>query len=386
MKKNIAILGSTGSIGINLLEIIKKEKNKINIVFLSANKNYQKLVNQAKFFNVKNLILTDKNSYNYLSKKKNNNFNLYNKFDSFEKIIKKKKLDYVMSSITGLSGLYPTLSIIKHTKKIAIANKEAIICAWNLIDNELNRNNTKFIPVDSEHFSIWYAIKKIQINNIRKIYLTASGGSLLNSSQLDLNLVKISKVLKHPNWSMGKKITVDSSNLMNKVFEIIEAKNIFKIPYSKLDIIIHPGSYIHAIIQFKNGMTKIIAHNTTMKIPIGNTLFDNFEYKNNNFLDFKKLNKLNFQNVNKKKFPLVKILDLVPKKYSLFETLLVSADDYLVQLFLDNKIKYGDIQKNLLKIAKDKNFKMYKNIIPKSINDIFSLNKVVKNFINNTYL
>ena len=385
MKKNVGIIGSTGSIGINLLKVIKKEKKKINIVFLSANKNYKKLINQAKFFKVKNLILTDKNAYNLLLKKKNNNFILYNNFESFEKIVK-KKLDYVMSSITGLSGLYPTITIIKYTKKIAIANKESIICAWNLISNELDKHNTKFVPVDSEHFSIWFAINQTQINKIEKIYLTASGGPLINIANKKLDKIKKSKILKHPNWNMGKKISIDSSNLMNKVFEIIEAKNIFKIPYSKLSILIHPASYIHAIIKFKNGMIKIIAHKTTMKIPIGNTLFDNFEYKNNKLLDFNILNKLNFKKIDKKKFPLVKILDLLPNKISLFETLLVSADDYLVQLFLEDKINYTTIQKKILKIAINKKLNKYKKITPKSINDIINLDKTVRKMINNSIL
>ena len=159
MRKKIAILGSTGSIGKTLLKVLEKDKKNIKIYFLTANKNYKELIKQAKKFNVKNLIVKDKKSYLFLKKKfQNKNIKIYNNYDCFKKIIK-KKLDYVMSSIVGLEGLKPTFEIIRFTKKIAVANKESLICAWNLINKELKKNNTEFIPVDSEHFSIWFGIE-----------------------------------------------------------------------------------------------------------------------------------------------------------------------------------------------------------------------------------
>ena len=177
-----------------------------------------------------------------------------------------------MSSIVGLDGLVPTFNIIKFTKKIAIANKETIICAWNIIVKELKKHNTYFVPVDSEHFSIWYALQNNKTTNIEKLYLTASGGPLLNVSFRNFDKLNIKKIIKHPNWRMGAKISVDSSTMVNKIFEIIEAKKIFSLSYRQLEIIIHPKSYVHAIIKFKDGMIKIIAHETTMQIPISNTL------------------------------------------------------------------------------------------------------------------
>ena len=175
MKKKIAILGSTGSIGKTLIEIIKKDKKEFDIILLTADKNYTDLYKQAKILNVKNLIITNKKSFNKLKKKKIDKINIFNNYDSFN-IIFKTKIDYVMSSISGISGLIPTIKIIKHTKKIAIANKEAIICGWHLIKKDLKRFNTEFVPVDSEHFSIFYALQGNKISNIDKIYLTASGG------------------------------------------------------------------------------------------------------------------------------------------------------------------------------------------------------------------
>jgi 1-deoxy-D-xylulose-5-phosphate reductoisomerase len=178
-----------------------------------------------------------------------------------------------MSSISGIQGLKPTIEIIKYTNKIAIANKEAIICGWDLIKKDLNKYKTEFIPVDSEHFSIWYALKSIDKNLIDQIFLTASGGPFLQKTSQKLKKVNIKQAINHPNWKMGRKISIDSATMINKVFEIIEAKKIFEISYNKLSIIIHPKSYVHAIIKLKNGLTKIIVHDTSMKIPIFNSLY-----------------------------------------------------------------------------------------------------------------
>ena len=181
MKKKIAILGSTGSIGKTSLKIIARDKKNFKLELLSAKKNYKLLINQAKKFNVKNIIITDRKCYNLAKNKKIKSINIYNNFENFSKIFT-KKIDYAMCAIVGLDGLSPVLKIIKHTKKIAIANKESIICAWNLIHNALDKHKTQFIPVDSEHFSIWYALKNNQNKNISKIYLTASGGPFYKTS------------------------------------------------------------------------------------------------------------------------------------------------------------------------------------------------------------
>jgi len=379
MKKKIAILGSTGSIGVSLLNIIKKDKNNFEVLLLTANKNYKKLFKQAKVFNVKNLIITDKKSFKAAKNKiKKNKINIYNNFDNFNQIFT-KKIDYVMSSIVGINGLLPTIEIIKYTKKIVIANKESIICAWNLIQKELNKYKTEFIPVDSEHFSIWYALKNIQISKVKKIYLTASGGPLLNIPLNKFKNLKISQILKHPSWKMGKKITVDSSTMMNKVFEIIEAKKIFNISYSKLNILIHPQSYLHAIIKFNNGLIKIIAHDTTMEIPIFNTIYDetNYEIKSKD-LDIKKLNNLDLMKVENKRFPLVKILNKLPNNNSLFETAVVSANDELVDLYLKKQIKYKRIGEILLKITNKKEILNLKKISPNKIFSIIKINEYVR--------
>jgi len=378
MKKKIVILGSTGSIGKTLVNILKKNNN-VSIELLTANKNYHELLKQVKFFNVKNIIITDKKTYIKIKNKlRTKKINIYNNFDSINKILNNKKIDYTMSSISGMEGLYPTLEIIKFTKKIAIANKEAIICGWSLIQKELKKNNTQFIPIDSEHFSIWSLINNAKNKDIEKVFLTASGGPFVNYNLNQFKSINKKDALKHPNWKMGKKITIDSATMMNKVFEIIEAKKIFDLDYNKLEIFIHTKSYVHALVKFNNGLTKILVHDTNMTIPIFNSLYPNHERKiKSKSLDLTIINNLNFQKVNLKKFPVVKVLKKLPKINSLFETIIVTANDNLVKQFLNDKIKFTDISRVLLKILGNKNFTKYKRIIPRNINDILKLNRYV---------
>ncbi len=375
MKKKIAILGSTGSIGKQTLKIIKKDKKNFDVVLLSTNKNTKLILEQAKEFNVKNIVIKNYESYLKL-KKKIKYLKVHKNFDNLEQFIK-KKLDYTMCAITGLEGLKPTLKIVKHTKTIAIANKESIICGWCLINKQLQKHKTKFIPVDSEHFSIWSVIKDLNPSVVENIIITASGGPFFNNKN---NSLKITPKLasSHPNWKMGAKISVDSSTLMNKVFEIIEAKKIFNIELKKFKILIHPKSYVHAIVKLKNGLIKIVAHDTDMKIPITNSLYLN----ENKFIKTKKinvkiLNNLRLTEVNKKQFPLIKLLKAVPKNNTLFETLLVSMNDELVSLFLNKKISYDQISKNLLSRINSKSFSKFKH---KKLNNLAQIQKL-NNFV-----
>ena len=378
MKKKIAILGSTGSIGKSTIDILKKNKNEFDLVLLTTNRNYKELYTQAKIFNVKNLIITNNKSFNLFRKKfKNKRFKVFNNFSCLNRIFK-KKIDYSMSAISGLDGLEPTLKIIKFSKKIAVANKEAIICGWSLIKKALKKNNTEFLPVDSEHFSIWSLIKNHQNELIDKVYLTASGGPFLNFPFNKLKKVLPKNAIKHPNWSMGKKISIDSATMMNKVFEVIETQRIFDLPKSKIHILIHEKSYVHAIVQFKNGLNKILAHDTSMKIPIFNTIYENKKFIKTKDLDIRNLNNLNLKIIDKKKFPLIEILKFIPETNSLFETLLVSANDELVNLFLDKKISYKNFQKRLKNFIKLKEFRKLRRKKPKNIKEIYALNEYVR--------
>ncbi len=378
MKKKIAILGSTSSIGKSLLSIIKNDKKKFEIKLLTANTNYKDLIKQAKKFNVKNIIITDPNSFN---KAKiyciNKNLNVYQNFNDLKKILP-KKLDYVMSAISGIGGLIPTFEIINRTKIIAIANKEAIICGWEFIKKELKKNKTKFIPVDSEHFSLWSLLQNSKTNDIEKIYITASGGPFLNLPKKSFSKITVRKALNHPNWKMGKKITIDSATLMNKVFEVIEAKNIFDIPYKKISILTHPNSYIHSIIKFKNGLTKILAHDPDMRIPIFNSLYLNkSQITRTKPVNLHFLNNLKLKNVNTRKFFLIKTIANLPQKSSLYETILITVNDYLVYKFLENRISFKDLMQMIQKFSNLKEFQKFKKIKAKNIEDIYRLRDYV---------
>jgi len=378
MKKKIAILGSTGSIGENTLKIIKKDRKNFEINLLTTNKNINKIFKQAKEFKVKNIIISDLSSFREAKIKfRRSRINIYNNFNHLNKIIKTKN-DLVMSSITGLNGLSPTLKLIKYTKKILIANKEAIICGWVLINKELTKYKTNFVPVDSEHFSIWSLLQNNKSSNIEKIFITASGGPFLKLPKKKFSNISVKKALNHPNWRMGKKITIDSATLMNKVFEVIEAKNIFNLDYKKISILTHPKSYIHAITKFKNGLTKLLLHDPDMKIPIYNSIYSsNIKKIKTNKLNFEILNNLELKEVDTKKFPLVKLLNKLPSHSSLFETVLITINDYLVFKFLNKKIKFQKLIILIDRISNLKEFQKFKKIKPKNIDDIYELRDYV---------
>ena len=269
------------------------------------------------------------------------------------------------------------------TKTIAIANKESIICGWDLIKKNLDKHKTKFIPVDSEHFSIWSLTNNQKQEKIEKLFITASGGPFINLPKNQFRKIKISDALKHPNWKMGKKITIDSATLMNKVFEVIEAKNIFDLPYKNISILTHPKSYIHAIIKFENGLNKILAHDPDMKIPIHNSLYQlgSKNYKSKS-LNLEILNNLKLKKVNLAKFPLVKILNYLPKNSSLYETVLITINDYLVFEFLKKRITFKKLMNLIIKFSNLKEFQKFKKIKPKNVEDIYRLRDYVSLKIN----
>ena len=384
MIKELIILGSTGSIGKSTLNVIRKNKNKFKIKLLSTNNNINKVYSQAIEFKVKNVLIANKNNYQkFKNNFKRKNINVYfNINDAFKKY--KKKIFCSINAISGIEGLEPTLQIIKYSKNIALANKESIICGWNFISKELKKNNTNFIPLDSEHFSIWSMLKNENLQNVKKIYLTASGGPFLSKNLSQIYNIKAKYALKHPNWSMGKKISIDSATMMNKIFEVIEAVKIFDLSIKKFDILIHPKSYVHAIVHFKTGLTKFLAHDTTMQIPIINSLHlknEKFQFNNKNF-NFYKLNGENFINTDIKKFPLLNILK---KNFinTYFETILITINDELVKKYLHNKISYISLHKILLKLIKKPYFTKYYKSSPNNINDIKIMVKITTDYLNN---
>lgn len=383
MKFKIAILGSTGSIGDHTLDIIRKDRKNFEVVLLTANKNYKKLIKQAKDFKVRNILIYNDKYYEYLKEKfKNKKINIFSGKNKLNEIFN-KKIDYTMCAISGLDGLKPTLEAIKFSKTIGIANKESIICGWYLIKKKLIKYNTKFIPIDSEHFSIWNLTREYSNHDIEEIILTASGGPLLNSPIRVQKTITPEKAVRHPNWKMGKKISVDSANLMNKIFEIMEANRMFNFDLKKYKILIHPQSYVHTIVKFKNGLIKMLLHDTDMKIPIFNSIYDKkIKYISSKKINSKTLNNLNFYEVDQLKFPSIKLLKKISKENTLYDTVITIANEELVKLFLQHKISLRQIVENLTKIINLKEYIKYLSKKPTSLNKIYKVSKLVRLKIN----
>ena len=379
MKKKICILGSTGSIGKTTLEIISKNKKDFNVVLLSGNNNIKLLIAQAKKFKPK--YIYSNNVYFKDNLKifcKNNNIHLIDDLSLLQKV----KFDITVAAISGIAGLIPTINIIKFSKKILIANKESIICGWKFIFKELKKYHCNFTPIDSEHFSILNLIENKNVNSIKYIYLTASGGPFFEK-KVDLNKVTPSQAARHPNWKMGKKISIDSANLMNKVLEVIEASLIFNLPINKFKIIIHPQSLIHAVVEFKNGLSSMLYHYNDMRIPIINSLYNyRCNYHNSN-QKFSIQNNLTFVDANSKNNPSLKILKFKNVLNENGFILINALNEILVQRFLEKKITFADITRKLLGILNSNLVKNYlKNNQIQHINDVFKVYNFSRSIVN----
>lgn len=376
MKKKIAILGSTGSIGKSTLDVLNKDIKNFDVVLLYANNNYLKLIQQAKKFKPRNVYINNKIFYLKVKNAlKNTRTKVFTGNIPVDKIIS-KKIDYTMSCIVGLAGLQPTIEAAKISKTIAIANKEAIICGWSILSKVIKKYKTKLQPVDSEHFAIMELTKSHEDDEIEEIIITASGGPFLNLAKNKFKNIKPSQAINHPNWSMGKKISIDSANLMNKVFEVIEACRIFKFDKNKYRVVIHPQSYVHSIIRFKSGLIKMILYDADMKIPISNTLYGTKNiYLNNKKINTDLLSKISFSEVDIKKFPSIKLIDKC-LNLGLATSIIVNAsNEILVNLFLEGKIGFLDIVGSINKIFKDKEFKKYAKRKPNTVIEIKLIDK-----------
>ena len=380
MKKKIAILGSTGSIGVSSLNVIEKNLKKFQIILLSANSNYNLILKQIYKYKPKYFIINDSNTYFKIIKKfKKKYTKIYN---NYFKVPSKIKFDITISGIVGIAGLEPTIEFTKKSKKILLANKESIICGWHLIKKVSLKNKTEVLPLDSEHFSIYQLTKNFKNEDINKIYITASGGPFLNKPLNFFKNISPNQASKHPNWKMGKKISIDSSNLMNKVLEIIEAQKFFPFDIKKYEILIHPKSLIHAIVFFNNGQTKFLYHETDMRIPIANAIYDNKININrliknkNNFLN--NLDHLKFEKVNKKKFPIVTLLE---KNYfnNSGSIILNASNEVLVESFIKKKITFNSIYQCLKELFKDRDFRKYAIKKNPDIEEIYRIDEWARN-------
>ncbi len=370
MKKSISILGSTGSIGESTLNIISHNKNFFSINILMAKSNYTKISKQIKRFKPKYFIIKDIRVFNKIKKNfKKSKTKIFNDFNNLKKI----RNDITVSSVSGIAGLEPTIFFAYRSKKILLANKESIICGWHILKKVLKKYNTKLIPIDSEHFSLMKLIE-FEKDEIEKIYITASGGPFFGKKRK--KNIKPSEALNHPKWTMGRKISIDSATLMNKIFELEEARLLFPKHSKKMSIILHPQSLVHAIIKLKNGLYKFIYHSPDMRIPIANALYDSkininsiFRKKRNDILG-----NIDLIKISKKNFPPIKFISLI-NRYNSSPIIINAANEILVDNFLRKTINFRSILKYLTLVLAEKKYKKYAIKKPKNIKGIMNIDK-----------
>ena len=342
MKKGIAILGSTGSIGIQALEVISENNDLFDVEVLTANENSRLLIKQAKIYNPNSVVIVNENKYDEVYSALNPlNIKVYSGKNSLEQIVESEKIDVVLTAVVGYSGLIPTINAIKNGKKIALANKETLVVAGELITRLSLEYGTEIIPVDSEHSAIFQCLVGEEKNPIEKIILTASGGPFRGQTREELISITKEQALKHPNWSMGAKITIDSATLMNKGLEVIEAKWLFNLTKKQIDVVVHPQSIIHSAIQFEDGSIKAQLGLPDMKLPIQYALgFPNRiknSFKRFNFLDF---SKLTFEEPDLKTFKNLVLAYKAMESGGNAPCVLNAANEVAVNAFLKNEIAF----------------------------------------------
>ena len=343
--KKIAILGSTGSIGTQALEIAREQKDRIQIEVLTANSNADLLIAQAKEFNPNHVVIADENKYLQVKEAlANDDIKVFAGNKSIADVMEITSADTVLTAMVGYSGLLPTIKAIQNKKRIALANKETLVVAGELITEMCQDNRVSLIPVDSEHSAIFQCLVGEDLNTIDKIILTASGGPFRGKKRSDLAEVTKAQALKHPNWSMGAKITIDSATLMNKGLEVIEAKWLFGLNGSQIEAVVHPQSIIHSMVEFNDGSIKAQMGLPDMKLPIHYAFFYP-ERVNTNFkrMSFKEVNMLTFEEPDKDTFRNLALAYEAMKNGGNMACILNAANEIAVDAFLKDKIKFLQI-------------------------------------------
>ena len=346
MRKKIVILGSTGSIGQQTLEVVQKYSNEFEVVGLSGWENIRLLKEQISFFKPKIAVVKNEDTAKRLRKELNNpnNIKILWGTNGLIKISILEDIDITVVAITGIASLIPTFEAVKRGKKVALASKEAMVAAGELLVKEAKTRNAKILPIDSEHSAILQCLKNEPKDCVEKIILTASGGALYNFTETALNNVTVEEALNHPTWKMGKKVTIDSATLMNKGLEVIEAKWFFDIPANKIEVVIHPQSYIHSMVQFIDGTILAQIGEHDMKIPIQYALFHPNRIGNNfSRLELTKVGQLTFKKPNFNKFPCIKLAYQALELGGTMPAVLNGANEIAVNAFLNSQIKFTAI-------------------------------------------
>ena len=345
-KERVVILGSTGSIGTQSIDVIKTVGDK-TIVGLACKSDIKKMYEQVKSTKCKTVAIYDEKAadeFRNICMKKKLNVKIYVGMDGLNKLATLKEADIVIISVVGMIGIRPTIEAVKANKIICLANKESLVCAGDIIMKIAKKNKVEIRPIDSEHSAIWQCIAGEKKENIKKIIVTASGGPFYGKKKNELKNVKVDDALNHPNWAMGRKITIDSSTLVNKGLEVMEAHHLFDMPYDKIEVVVQRESLIHSMVEFNDGAIKAELGVPSMRIPIEYALYkENRKYINEKTIDFSKLEKISIGKPDLKTFKGLKLAYEAIKIGGLMPAVYNALNEVAVKRFLDNKIRYLDI-------------------------------------------
>lgn len=365
--KHIAILGSTGSIGKSTLAVLRRLPQKFRVAALTTNSNIDILCQQIKEFRPAFVCVTDINAaYDLKAKLKPKQTRLLIGQEGLEELVKQRCIDKIVLAISGSGALLPLLAAIRNKKDVALANKEAVVMAGPLIMGEAKKMGVKIIPIDSEQSAIWQCLDGRAPDRLKKIYLTASGGPFRQSRGKDLRDIPVNKVLKHPRWKMGKKVSVDSANLMNKGLEILEAMFLFNLPVEKIEVLIHPEAIIHSMVEFIDGVILAQLSVTDMRIPIQYALTYPERLPNRlSGIDFCKLKKLHFAQPDFKRFLCLDLAYQVARELGTAPCVLNATNEVCVEEFLKRRLAFISIPKVIEKVLNRQT-----NILKPNLEDI----------------
>lgn len=382
--KRISILGATGSIGMQTLDVLRKSPREFELVGVTANSSVEKIKNVINEFKPRYIAMMD-----IASAKEIENFCRENKFDvnvcsgmeGLIKIATLEEIDIVLTSVVGMIGLVPTMAAIDANKDIALANKETLVVAGELVMKRANEKGVKIFPVDSEHSAIFQALQGNDIKTLKKIILTASGGPFRGKSLKELENISVEEALNHPNWSMGNKITIDSATLMNKGLEVIEAHFLFNCSYDNIQVLVHPESIVHSMVEYKDSSIIAQLGAPDMRLPIQYAL--NYPCRKDkiaNSIDFYEISQLNFEKPNIDVFKCLKLAFVAGNRGGLMPTIMNAANEVAVDLFLNRKIDFLGIAR----IIEDAmvNFEQLMNR-ELTINNIINVDNEVRQYVIN---
>lgn len=379
--KEIILLGATGSIGSQVLDVIKNNGD-FKLIAISFGKRINKAIEIIEEFKPQYVCTLDKEDAEYLKEK----YEKINFCYGNEGLVKVASLPtnngLLVNAIVGIAGLLPTVEAIRSKKDILLANKETLVVAGDIINKLVKENNVNLLPIDSEHSAIMQCLNSGKFSDVKKIIITASGGSFRNKTRKELENVTLEEAIKHPNWSMGTKITIDSSTMVNKGLEVIEAHHLFNIDYDKIETIIHKESIIHSMVEFMDGAIIAQLGTPNMRIPIAYALNYPFHKKQENvsYLDLVKNSNLTFQKMDYNRFPMVELAYFVGKCGGILPLVYNTSNEVAVDLFVKGKIKYLEIEKIISEMV---NYYKEKNIKEPTLEDIFRVDNEIRELIMN---